>query len=67
MIKQTKDVYAVQYRKFEDYNGVNSLLDEKYFYANSETEAINLWLKWCDVERIRPLVVYRGIRNVDII
>lgn len=67
MIKQTKDVYAVQYRKFEDITSMNSLVFNKYFYANSETEAINLWLKWCDVERIRPLVVYRGIRKVDII
>lgn len=67
MIKQTKDVYAVQYRKFEDYDGVNSQVAEKYIYANSENEAINLWLKWCDVERIRPLVVYRGIRKVDIL
>lgn len=67
MIKQTKDVYAVQYRQFDDYNGVNSRLDEKYIYANSETEAVNLWLKWCDVERIRHLVVYRGVRKVDII
>lgn len=67
MIKQTKDVYAVQYRQFDDYNGVNSRLDEKYIYANSETEAINLWLKWCDVQRTRPLVVYRGVRKVDII